>query len=177
MTLVLDLRITHERFGRSSDLSINGNLHYSNDKDRSLNEAAADKILKYHADYNNNPPISTAFIPAITSTSGRLHSEFIRLLFLQVHGETDRLFAASGVQPAQSTTGGLFHFKRVAFSSQLRSKVGSILTKVAVLRVNLNVDGAPITSRTHTHPSHLQISRLLRPLSLGVPIPRPTECM
>ena len=50
--LVLDLRITHERFGRSSDLSINGNLHYPNDKDRSLNEAADDKILKYRADYN-----------------------------------------------------------------------------------------------------------------------------
>ena len=51
--LVLVLRIDHERFGRSSDLSINGNLHYPNDKDRSLNEAAADKILKYRADYNN----------------------------------------------------------------------------------------------------------------------------
>ena len=33
-----------------------GNLRYPNDKDRSLNEAAADKILKYRADYNNNPP-------------------------------------------------------------------------------------------------------------------------
>ena len=54
--LVLDLRIAHERFGRSSDLSLNGTLHYPNDKDRSLNEAAADKILKYRADYNNNPP-------------------------------------------------------------------------------------------------------------------------
>ena len=31
-------------------------------------------------------------------TSGRLHSEFVRLLFLQVHRETDRFFADSGVQ-------------------------------------------------------------------------------
>jgi hypothetical protein len=102
--LVLDLRITHERVGRSSDLSLNGNLRYPNDKDRSLNEAAADKILKYRADYNNNPPHAVAFMPAIASTSGRLHSEFIRLLFLQVHRETDRFFADSGVQPAQSTS-------------------------------------------------------------------------
>ena len=35
--------------------------------------------------------------------------------------------------------------------SQLRSKVGSTLTKDETLRVNLNIDGAPITSRTHTH--------------------------
>ena len=95
--LVLDLRITHERVGRSSDLSLNGNLRYPNDKDRSLNEAAADKILKYRADYNNNPPHTVAFMPAITSTSGRLHSEFIRLLFLQAHRETDRFFASSGL--------------------------------------------------------------------------------
>ena len=73
---------------------------YPNDKDRSLNEAAADKILKYRTDYNNNPPVAVAFMPAITSTSGRLHSEFIRLLFLETHRETDRFFAASGVQSA-----------------------------------------------------------------------------
>ena len=75
--LVLDLRITHERFGRSSDLIIDGSLRYPNDKDRSLNEDVTDKILKYHTDYNNNPPISTALMPVIASTSGRLHSEFI----------------------------------------------------------------------------------------------------
>ena len=89
---------------------------------RSLNEAATDKILIYHADYNNNPPISTAFMPAIASTSGRLLSEFIRLLFLQAHRETDRFFAASGVQPAQHTSGGIFTFKHGAFSHSSRQK-------------------------------------------------------
>ena len=77
--LVLDLRVAHERFGSSSDPSVNGNLHYPNDIDRSINEAAADKIRKYRADYNNNPPSVVSFMPAIASTSGRLHSEFIRL--------------------------------------------------------------------------------------------------
>jgi hypothetical protein len=43
--LVLDLRIAHECFGCSSDPSLNGHLHYPNDIDRSLNEAAADKII------------------------------------------------------------------------------------------------------------------------------------
>jgi hypothetical protein len=33
------------------------------------------------------------------------------------------------------------------------TSVGSTLTKAAVLRVNLNLDRVPITSRTHTHPS------------------------
>jgi hypothetical protein len=93
--VVLDLRIAHERFGSSSDPSIYGHLHNPNDVDRSLNEAAADKIRKNRADYNNNPPNATSFMPAITSTSWRLHSEFVHPLFLQAHRETDRLFAAS----------------------------------------------------------------------------------
>ena len=56
MPLVLDLRIAHDRFGSSSDPNLNGKLHYPNAIDRSLNEAATDKIRKYRADYNNNPP-------------------------------------------------------------------------------------------------------------------------
>ena len=112
---------------------------------------------------------------AIVSTSGRLHSEFVRLLFLQAHRETDRFFAASGVQPAQ-TDRGQFHFRRAAFSSGLKSKVGLALAKAAALRINLNLDGSPIASKSHTHPSHSQTSRLLTSsLSLGVPVPRPTS--
>jgi hypothetical protein len=90
--LVLDLRITHECFGSRSDISINRHLHYPNDIDRSLNEVATDKIRKYLTDNNNNPPSTISFIPVIPSTSGRLHSEFVRLLFLQAHRETDHFF-------------------------------------------------------------------------------------
>jgi hypothetical protein len=63
-----------------------------------INEAANDKIRKYRADYNNNPPNAVAFMPAIAGTNGRLHSDFIRLLFLQDHRETDCFFSVSGVQ-------------------------------------------------------------------------------
>ena len=90
VSLVLDLRITHDRFGSTSDPSINGHLHYPDDINRSLNETVTDKIRKYHTHYNNNPPKSISFVPDIDSTSGRLHSEFVHLLFLQDHRETDR---------------------------------------------------------------------------------------
>jgi len=89
VSLVLDLRIAHDRFGSSSDPNLNGHLYYPNDIDRSLNETVTDKIQKYRSDYNNNPPTSVSFMTVIGSTSGRLHSEFIRLLFLQTHRETD----------------------------------------------------------------------------------------
>ncbi len=62
----------------------------------SLNETVGDKIRKYRSDYNNNNVIS--FMSVIGSTSGRLHSEFVRLIFLQDHRKTDRFYVASGVQ-------------------------------------------------------------------------------
>jgi hypothetical protein len=71
---------------------------------------------------------------------------------------------------------GQFHFLRSAFSSQLKGKVGLTLATAAVLRINLNLDGVPIVYKSHTHPSHSQTSRLLTSsLSLGVPVPRPTQ--
>ena len=133
---------------------------------------------KYRADYNNNHPFSVDFMPIIASTSGRLHSEFVSLLFLQSHRETDRFFTGSGVQLTESTTSGQFHFKRAAFSSQLKSKVGNILAKAAALRITLNIDGAPVASRSHTHPSHSETSRLLTSsMSSSVTVPHTTQCM
>jgi hypothetical protein len=116
-------------------------------------------------------------MPAIASTSGRLHSEFVRLLFLQAHRETDRFFSSSGVLSTQSDR-GFFHYLRTSFSDQLKSKVGLTLAKAAALRITLHLDGSPITSKSHTHPSHSKTSRLLTScLSLGIPVPRATQCM
>jgi hypothetical protein len=43
--------------------------------------------------------------------------------FYKLIGKLTRFFAASGVQLAHSTS-GQFHYRRVAFSSQLKSKIG-----------------------------------------------------
>jgi hypothetical protein len=73
----------------------------------------------------------------------------------------------SGVQ-LPPTNRGLFHYRRAAFDSILKSRVGNILTKAAASRMNLNLDGVSV-------PSHSQTSRLLTSsLSLGVSVPRPT---
>ena len=92
-------------------------------------------------------PNAKSFMTAVTSTSGRLHSEFVRLLFLQAHRETDRFFASSGVQLEKSDR-GYFYFRPVSFLAQFKSRVGLTLAKSATLRIVLNLDGAPITSNT-----------------------------
>ncbi len=126
--LVLDLHITHVRFGSSSDPSINGHLHYPHDLDtvdRPLNESVTEKIRQYRSDYNNRPSHDMVFMPDIDSMSGRLHCEFVLILFLQTHREIDRFLSSSGVHLPRST----FHFHHVVFSSQVKSKVDHILTK------------------------------------------------
>jgi hypothetical protein len=84
--------ISHDRVGSSTDPTLNGHLCYPNKLDQSLNDEAADKIRKYRSDYNNRSPNTVSFMTPIDSTSGRLHNEFVRLLFLQSHRETDRFF-------------------------------------------------------------------------------------
>ncbi len=89
--LVLDLCIAHDRVGSSTDPTLNGHLRYPNNLDKSLNDAAADKIRKYRTDYNNNPTNVVSFMSDIASTSGRLQHN-----------------------------SGLFHFRRAAYSAQLK---------------------------------------------------------
>ena len=120
--LVLDLRIADERWRSSSNPSLNGHLHYPTNIDRTLNEDAPDKILQYRADCNNLPSHSISFMPVISSTSGRLHGEFVHL-FLQAHRETERFRETSRVQLEKTN----FHFRRVVFYSQLKSRVDHIL--------------------------------------------------
>ena len=79
---MLDLHITHERFGSTSDPSINGHLHSPHNLDGPLNVDSADKIHQYLTDYNNRPSNLISFMFVIASTSDRLHSEFVLLLFL-----------------------------------------------------------------------------------------------
>ncbi len=138
VSLVLDLRVDHDRVVSSTDPTLNGHLRYPNNLDQSLNDTTTDKIRRYRADYSNNPPRGVAFMPVIASTSGRLHSELIRILFLQTHRETKPLFYSfrSSVSTIRSWILPL-HYILTAFSSMIKSRVGNILTKAAVLRINL----------------------------------------
>ncbi len=55
---------------------------------------------------------------------------------------------------------GQFYFRHVVFSSQLKSKVGNILAKADALWITLNIDGVPIDSKSHAHPSQSQTSHI-----------------
>ena len=171
-SIVTDLRITHDRHGSSAQPHLNGRLCYTDPRkvDQVLEDGAREKIREYRADYANNRGIS--FLPMVASTSGRVHSELARLLFLQAHRETTKYFEAHGRQLAQTTRMDSFHYKRATFYNAIKSKVGLVLAKAAALRITLNLDGAPIPARAYTHPSHNNNSRLISTaLSHHIPLP------
>ncbi len=125
------------------------------------------KIAAYQQQYADNQNIS--FLPAIVSTSTRMHGEFLRLLSLQAHRETEAHFTAAGMSSPTNNSEAL-RFKRAAFYKGLKSKVGLAAAKAAALRVNLNVQGCGIVAPPMHAPSR---TPLLLPLLLSNKLPTP----
>jgi hypothetical protein len=164
-SLVFDLSITHDRFGSSSHVQQNGSLLHPQDLDGPMRVAAQRKTNAYKQTYADNQNIS--FLPAIMSTSNRMHGEFLRLLFLQAHRETKAHFTAAGM-PSQRNQSESFRFKRAAFYQGLKSKVGLAAAKAAALRINLNVQGCSIVAAPMHAPAR---TSLLLPLLLSHNLP------
>ena len=139
----------------------NGLLSHPQDLDAPLCLASQRKINSFRQQYADNQNIS--FLPAITSTSTRLHGEFLCHLSLQAHRETEANFIATGM-PSQRNQSDSFHFKRAAFYQSLKSKVGLAAAKAAALRINLNVAGCGIVAAPVHAPSR---APLLLPLLLS----------
>ena len=165
--LVFDLAVTHDRYGSSAQPHHNGLLTHPLDLDAPLHVAARQKINKHRDAYANNRNIT--FMPAITSTSSRMHGEFLRLLFLQAHRETTAHFTAIGM-PAQQHCDA-FRFRRAAFYNGLKSKVGLAAAKTAAMRINLNIDGCGVVAPP-VHSSLRAPHLLANLLAHNLPLPR-----
>ena len=98
-----------------------------------------------------------------------MHGEFLRLLFLQAHRETEAHFIATGMS-SQNIHPEALRFKRAAFYNRLKNKVGLAAAKAAALRVNLNVQGCGIVATPMHAPSR---TPLLLPLLLSHNLPTP----
>jgi hypothetical protein len=133
--------------------------------------AAQRKTNPYRQTYANNQNIS--FLPAIMSTSNRMHGEFLRLLFLQAHRKTEAHFTAAGM-PSQRNQSESYLFKRAAFYQGLKSKVGLAAAKAATLRIKLNVQGCSIVVAPMHAPSR---TSLLLPFLLSHKSPSPPRSL
>ena len=77
--LILDVTVNHEFGGdHLADVSRNGALRDAQPT-RILERTARTKVDRYRAGYAT---LKYAFLPCVISTSGRLHGEFLRLLYI-----------------------------------------------------------------------------------------------
>ncbi len=102
-TLVMDVTMTHDRYGRTTHHT-NGTLTHrvpstgAPQPDGALNKTARMKIRHYRQMYaDRSDPI--VFLPITVSTSGRVYEDFPRLLFLHSHREASIL---AGELPEES---------------------------------------------------------------------------
>jgi hypothetical protein len=87
--------------------------------------------------------INISFVAAILSTTRRIHDEFLRLLFLHAHQDSEEFLRPMGqlAQPNQD----LAFSKRAAFFAGIKSKAGHIMSQLLAswlrraLRINVNL--------------------------------------
>jgi hypothetical protein len=115
--------MTQIRFGSSSHVQQNSLLVHHQDLDVPLCPAVQRKINNYRQQYADNQNISfLSVIVSTVSTSTRMHGEFLGLLFLQAHRETESHFTAAGMS-SQHNQSDSFRFNRAAFYQTLKSSV------------------------------------------------------
>ena len=119
------------------DVSRNGQLRYA-DPDMLLNNAANVKVRKYR-EAHAAPDRLLAFLPAIMSTSGRIHGEFLRLLHILSHHQAVTFFELFGEQP----TNNAFTFRRAAYFFHNRATTGLACAQATAMRTHV----APHTIR------------------------------
>ena len=158
------VEVTESSTNKQHHLSL---LSHPQDLDAPLRLAAQRKINGYRQQYADNQNIS--FLPAIMSTSTRMHGEFLRLLFLQAHRETETHFTDAGIS-SQRNKSDSSRFKRAAFYQSLKIKVGLAAAKAAALRINLNVEDYGVVVAPVHAPSR---APLLIPLLLSQNLPLP----
>ena len=64
-----------------------------------LNKTASAKVQKYR-EYCSASDFNNAFLPALLSTSGRIHGKFLRLLYILAHRQTVKFFETIGEEPS-----------------------------------------------------------------------------
>ena len=84
--LCIDVSRVHDFHGNAANPSLNGTLRHA-DINHVLSHRAQEKIDKYRAGYAALD-VRIAFLPAVVSTSGRIHGDLLRLLYLLADNKT-----------------------------------------------------------------------------------------
>ena len=119
--LVIDVAINHEFGGNHmQNVGQNGSLRSANPA-KILEATARTKINRYRDAYATTPGTTYAFLPCVISTSGRIHGEFLRLLYILAHRQTERWFDHIGDRHPSTEA---FTWRRGEYFWRIRAAIG-----------------------------------------------------
>jgi hypothetical protein len=147
--LIIDTCIVHDFHSSTADIAQHGGLRYQ-DPNRVLNDTAVKKIEGngYHQDYLQN---NKGFLPLIMSTSGHLHGEFVRLLYLLAHWHALTFFTSLGYEPCYEE----LCQRRGAFFFQHHALIGLAGAQAVSLRMGGNTPSFANNACQHQALSHV----------------------
>jgi hypothetical protein len=152
--LLVDVTLRHDFVGAGHNGLNQGQLRNPDNLDKLLDSAAADKIRHYRAPYRQNRHV--AFLPTCMTTSGRIHGEFLRLLYFISNKQAVDYFEALGYDAHKEE----FCHRRGVFFHNNRCTLGMACAQAVAMR-------APPLQRVASLP-HLKINSppVLIPTSL-----------
>ena len=132
--LIIDVACTHESCGNHlRDVGRNGQLR-DPDVNKLLETTARTKATRYREAYANRSGTSYALLSCVMSTSGRIHREFLRLLYILAHRRTLMYFADMG--EAEHGTDA-FTWRRSQYHWQHKAAIGLGNAVVVACRAHL----------------------------------------
>jgi len=142
--LVWDVSLVSDRIGSSTQHGLNGNLQLSD----YLNARARIKNNRYKRDYAAK---NIAFAPAILSVTGKIHPEFLRLLWVLADMQTVKYFNLVGDE--EDIGNEHFKWSQASTFSYNRNAIGLAIAYASAIRTHLSVHGtAHPMSAASVHP-------------------------
>ena len=127
------------------DVSQSAQLRYA-DPDMMHNNAANAEVLEYREAYAA-PDRLLVFLPAIMSTSDRIHGEFLCLLHILSHRQAVKFFDAFGEEP----TDDAFTFRRAAYFFHNRVTIGLTCAQVTTIIRTQKGSQSDLVGQTYLH--------------------------
>ena len=134
--LCIDVSRVH---GNAANPSQNGTLRHA-DINHVLSQRAQEKIDKYRAGYAAQG-VRKAFLPAVVSTSGRIHGDLLRLLYLLADNKTKRHFR--DLNEVLDDDSEAYCWRRSGFFWRMRASLGLACAQATTLASQVFGKGNP----------------------------------
>ena len=113
--VIVDVTCHHEFRSSCANQQCNGEPSHL-DVNGALDAAVKEKLEHYQHDYNDR---NFFFLPAVTTTSGRISGDFLRLLYILSHRQAANYFTRMGIidpspQAFKQRRGSHFYYNRAA---------------------------------------------------------------